>query len=388
MRLTLLFLLFIINFSFSSVSYAKRFALVIGNSDYKIGALKNPANDAKDMSSLLKKKGFQVQKLTNANKQQMEQAINTFTKRLHQKNAVGLFYFAGHGVEVNGQNYLIPVGKAIENETEVEYDGVNAGRVMSGMRRAGNNLNMVILDACRNNPFAKSFRSGSRGLARVESRGSMVLYATSPGEVAADGDGKNGLFTQHLMESMNTPNLSIDEVFNLTANKVSNHTGGQQLPWKSGVIINGDKFHFTIAAPNAKVVTIVQQSEQPNRAEIAFWESIRNENDPVFFKRYLEEYPEGIYADLAHLKVLRTSYKPETFNPPNVNFGEWNITTAKKAYRVGKFDKATLKKILRELQINYDSTVRQLKMDYRNKQLSKAEYKMSVRRAKATYAGR
>ena len=173
-------------------AHAQRYALVIGNSNYgsNIGALKNPINDAKDMSALLRKKDFKVTTLTNANQRQMEQSIAQFSKQLNEKNAVGLFFFAGHGIEVGGRNYLIPLNANINGEGDVKYEAVDAGRVMSGMEYAGNNLNMIVLDACRNNPFARSFRSASRGLARMDPpKGSLVLYATSPGDVAADGSG-------------------------------------------------------------------------------------------------------------------------------------------------------------------------------------------------------
>ena len=202
------FVLLAMAFMITQVSYAQRYALVIGNSNYgaEVGALKNPVNDAKDMSVLLKKKQFKVTTLLNANRREMKQSIAIFTKQLHEKNAVGLFFYAGHGVEVEGRNYLIPLGANINGEGDVEFEAVDAGRVMGGMEYAGNKLNMVILDACRNNPFARSFRSASRGLARMDPpKGSLILYATSPGEAAADGSGRNGVFTQHLLKAIDTP---------------------------------------------------------------------------------------------------------------------------------------------------------------------------------------
>lgn len=295
---------FVILLLLVSVSYAQRYALVIGNGNYKISSLKNPVNDASDMAVLLEEKGFKVQKLINANQRQMDKAIAQFTNRLHQKNAVGLFYYAGHGIEVNGRNYLIPLGANIEDETTIKYESVDAGRVMDGMERAGNNLNMVILDACRNNPYARSFRSSSRGLAQMDAaKGSLVLYATSPGDVALDGAGRNGLFTQHLMASIKKPDLSVEEVFKQTAKGVYQSTAGKQIPWQAGVII--DNFYFTIDAPNAKIATITQASVNSNQAEILFWESIKNEVDPEFFNSYLTKYPKGLFSEIALLKVKR-----------------------------------------------------------------------------------
>ena len=254
MRFFLLCLLTVIASIFSASLYAQRYALVIGNSQYKVGKLRNPVNDANAMATLLQKKGFQVQELTDANKRQINTAIRDFTNQLHQKNAVGLFYYAGHGVEIDGRNYLVPIGADIKNETDVEYESVDAGRVMAAMERAGNNLNIVILDACRDNPYARSFRSSSRGLARMDAaKGSLVLYATSPGDVASDGTGRNGLFTEHLMESIDTPDLKVEDVFKSTAQKVYKATDGKQLPWQSGVIL--DNFYFTEGAPESNTST-------------------------------------------------------------------------------------------------------------------------------------
>jgi formylglycine-generating enzyme required for sulfatase activity len=288
------------------LSYAQRYALVIGNSNYGagIGVLKNPVNDAKDMSAMLTKKQFKVTTLTNANKRQMKQGIAAFTKKLNEKNAVGLFFYAGHGVEVAGRNYLIPLGVTIEGEGDVEFEAIDAGRVMGGMEVAGNNLNMVILDACRNNPFSRSFRSASRGLARMDPpKGSLILYATSPGDVASDGKGRNGLFTQHLLKAMNTPGITVEKVFKTTANKVYKSSNKKQLPWQSGVML-GD-FYFTINAVQAETVSINPVESNSNQAEIIFWDGIKNETTPDFFRSYLSQYPEGLYAQLAKIKIQR-----------------------------------------------------------------------------------
>ena len=244
----------------ASPVYAKRYALVIGNSDYgeKIGFLKNPVNDANDMALSLREKNFNVTKLINASQREMEEGISKFTKKLHNKNAVGLFFFAGHGMGLHGSNYLIPIGANVDGENDVKYEAVDAERVMSGMQYAGNNLNMVILDACRNNPFTRSFRSVSRGLIRVSPpKGSLILYATSPGDVAADGSGRNGVFTQHLLTAMNTTNANVEQVFKETANKVYNATNKKQLPWQSGVILG--EFYFS--GQNDTTVSSVKSEE-------------------------------------------------------------------------------------------------------------------------------
>ena len=172
----------------SSASAAERVALVIGNGDYAEAPLSNPANDARDMGKTLKMLGFEVQRHVNLNEKQMHRAIRKFGDDLAQAE-VGLFYYAGHGMQVGGRNYLIPIGADIEREDEVRYEAVEAGQVLAKMESAQNPVNILILDACRNNPVGRSFRSATRGLARVESPvGSIVLYATAPGRTAAAGD--------------------------------------------------------------------------------------------------------------------------------------------------------------------------------------------------------
>jgi formylglycine-generating enzyme required for sulfatase activity len=309
MDIMLRLLSFLLLLSLAQSTYAQRYALVIGNSRYgaDIGELKNPVNDASDMAALLKRKDFNVIKLINADKRQMKEAISRFTQHLSEKNAVGLFFFAGHGVEVGGRNFLIPVNSNIQGEGDVEYEAIDAGRVMANMEYAGNNLNMVILDACRNNPFARSFRSASRGLARMDPpKGSLILYATSPGDVASDGNGRNGVFTQYLLKAIDTPGYTVEKVFKTTANQVYQATKKKQLPWQSGVMLG--EFYFTINAPNAQTVTIAptavsKPTNSAQQAEILFWDSIKNETRPEFFQSYLDQYPEGIYVALAKLKL-------------------------------------------------------------------------------------
>jgi len=220
----------------------KRVALVIGNADYRIGKLKNPVNDARDISAKLKKQGFEVTRLLNADQRKMEKAIKGFSRKLGS-NTIGLFYFAGHGMEVQGQNYLIPVGSEIEVEEDVKYEAVNAGRVLNGMEKADNGLNIVVLDACRNNPFGRKFRSASRGLSEMRpASGSLILYATEPGKLAQDGDGRNGIFTQNLLKTMDEPGLTVEEVFKKTALAVNDMSNGKQRPWYEGLILG--QFYF------------------------------------------------------------------------------------------------------------------------------------------------
>ena len=206
----LLFILFIYPFAFNqaqdldsykpekiSSSYSSRLALVIGNSDYINSPLKNPANDAKAITIELKKAGFDVLSYTDLDRRGMRNAIHEFGDKLSASKGVGLFYYAGHGLQSQGINYLVPVKAEINRQYDIEDECVKADLVLRMMELYENPMNIIILDACRNNPYSRSFRSLSRGLAQPESApiGTIVAFATAPGKTASDGDGENGLYT-------------------------------------------------------------------------------------------------------------------------------------------------------------------------------------------------
>jgi len=221
---------------------SQRFALVIGNAEYKTAPLKNPVNDAKDITSALKEVGFSVELLTNAKQRVMEESIRKLGRQL-RSGGVGLFYFAGHGFQVKGRNYLLPVNARIESEADVRYESVDAGRVLAQMEDAQNGLNIIILDACRDNPFARSFRSDEKGLAKMDApTGSYLAYSTAPGSVAADGIGRNGLYTSQLLKHIKSPGLKLEEVFKRVRIDVAKSSGNKQIPWDSSSLM-GD-FYF------------------------------------------------------------------------------------------------------------------------------------------------
>lgn len=241
--ITIVLLVYSFGFSERGIKIKEsRLALVIGNGAYKKAPLRNPVNDAYDMAEALRKMGFEVIHKENASQRSMENAIRYFGKRL-RKGGVGLFYFAGHGIQVKGINYLIPVDARIESESDVKYECVDAGRVLGKMEDAGNHLNIVVLDACRDNPFERSFRSSSGGLARMDApKGSLIAYATAPGSVAAEGIGRNGVYTKHLLKHMQIPGLAVEQVLKRTRIEVMNETGDKQVPWESSSLIGN--FYF------------------------------------------------------------------------------------------------------------------------------------------------
>ncbi len=210
-----------------------RLALVIGNSAYSNASLSNPVNDAVDVASELRRHNFKVTLLTDADQKTMEDAIRQFGRKLNQ-GSTGLFYFAGHGVQSDGQNYLIPLAADVSTETDLRYKAVNLSMILDQMKVAANPINMVVLDACRNNPLQRKFRSNSRGLARVSKtpNGFLLAYATAPGELALDGEGRNGIYTKHFLDSLKyNSHLPVELLFKEVLKGVKNETRGVQIPW-------------------------------------------------------------------------------------------------------------------------------------------------------------
>jgi hypothetical protein len=213
----------------------QRYALVIGNGAYKGGLaqLKNSANDARDVAAAFKRLGYKVELLVDADEPSMEAAAVRLAESLGSSpQATGVFYYAGHGVQSQGVNYLIPVGANIPAEAFLKTKALSAQTVLDLMQGAANKLNLVILDACRDNPFAWSRSAASRGLSVVGSQppGSIIVFATSAGGTAQDGTGRNGLFTQELLKNLETPGLDLDATLNRTAAGVQKASGNRQNP--------------------------------------------------------------------------------------------------------------------------------------------------------------
>jgi WD40 repeat protein len=210
-----------------------KYALVIGNGAYtNITRLNNPVNDATDIAVALQGLGFQVDIVTNGSLDQMENAVVRLKNRLNiNANAYGFFYYAGHGVQSVGENYLIPVDANIASESFLRTKALQMQAVLDELNQAENVLNIVVLDACRDNPFSWS-RSASRGLQVVSSQpaDSIIIYATSAGQVAQDGTGRNGLFTEQLLKNLKTPGLEVNELFRRTGADVANASNRRQIP--------------------------------------------------------------------------------------------------------------------------------------------------------------
>ena len=214
---------------------SQRLALVIGNSDYAEKPLSNPFNDAQDMAEVLEQLGFDVIKKTNLDHRGMKTAVRDFGQRLRYGGGVGLFYYAGHGFQYQNQNYLVPIGADIQSEADIEYELFHAGYVLSQMEYANNGMNIVILDACRSNPFRRSFsRDIGQGLTIMDApKGAVIAFATAPNETAADGTGRNGTFTKHLLAALRSnPCRGISDLLIEVTGNVDRETNGRQVPWQ------------------------------------------------------------------------------------------------------------------------------------------------------------
>ncbi len=269
-------------------------ALVIGNSHYAhFSPLKNTLNDASDMRKILKSKGFDVLYLKDGDLRSMKKIVRKFSHKLKQ-GGVGFFYYAGHGLEVNGKNYLIPVDTEASEEDEIEFESLPVDLIISKMENSHNRLNIIVLDACRNNPFSR----GGGGLAQINNaKGMYIAFATAPGKVASDGGGgRNGLFTKNLIKYIEQPGLSLNDVFDKTRASVNEESNGAQWPWTSSSIIGSFYFQPDTSSPapysplsdqsaeKAELQRLRELKQQREAAEREELERLREEE-----KRYREQ---------------------------------------------------------------------------------------------------
>jgi hypothetical protein len=283
----------------------KRVALVIGNSAYPgLAALKNPVNDASDIAAKLRSLGFDVTLKTNVNLKQMLRAMTEFGGKLSD-GSVALFFYAGHGMQVRGKNYLIPVDAEILSEAAVSSEAADADQLLDKLAPA--RVSMVILDACRNNPFERKFRSGGGGgLAQMNApAGTLVAYATAPGKTASDGTGRNGLYTHELLSAMGEPNRKVEDVFKRVRTNVLKKSRETQIPWESSSL-TGD-FYFM---PGAALTPSPAAPETPpppatavDEAERMLWQAVERSNNPADYEIYLKQYSRGHYVQLAMARL-------------------------------------------------------------------------------------
>lgn len=284
------------NLAVSTAGGERRIALLVGNSAYKEAPLRNPVNDVRDMATALRKLDFEVIEKTNVTQKELNRAIVQFGEKL-RADTVALFFYAGHGMQVKGKNYLIPVDAQIRSEASVRAETVDVDGVLDQLTVSS--LNIVILDACRNNPFERRFRSVGGGLAQMDApKGSLVAYATAPGKTAADGQSRNGLYTQELLKHIQTPGLPLEAVFKRVRIGVMAASGEAQTPWETSSL-TGDFFFRPVAGATPVAAPQAEAPVDPAAQDVAFWRSIEHSRNMADFEAYLRSYPDGQYVALA-----------------------------------------------------------------------------------------
>lgn len=298
--------------SFSSQSYSgmtgNRHALVIANANYtgdpNILPLKNPLNDGRDMKKTLQDVGFNVVYRENtANKRQIKEAVREFTQQLRSGD-VGVFYYAGHAVQVKGKNYLLPTQVRLPSERDVEYETLSAQYVLDQMEDVGNGFNIVLLDACRDNPLPQKRTRGAAkgGLAEMrQPKGSIIGFATSPNDTALDGAGRNGIYTKHLIEALKTPGLTVEGMLKKVRDGVWDETDGRQVPWENSSL-RGD-FCFS------GCVTEAQRASERDRIRFK-QEQGRLQRDKERLEAQLREKNRSQQQD-THSEALRQKQEEE-----------------------------------------------------------------------------
>lgn len=276
-----------------------RLALVIGNAAYKVDALDNPINDARLVAESLKKAGFNVTLRENLDRTSLVNTMREFGSRLNE-STVAVVYYAGHGLQLRDRNYLIPVDAEIRSEDEIPIAGLDLSFILGRMSFARSRINIVILDACRNNPFAGKTVAAQQGLAQMDAPvGTLLAFATAPGKLAADsGGGANSLYAAYLAKHMLTPGLPVESVFKRVREGVVRDTKEQQVPWESSSLQG--EFAFV---PGVAPIREANTTDLETAGELAFWNSIQNSNRADEYRAYLRQYPNGRFAALAQTRI-------------------------------------------------------------------------------------
>jgi uncharacterized caspase-like protein len=280
----------------------ERLALVIGNASYPGNELLNPKNDAKAVTELLTKAGFQVDARYDATRGDLQQAIQRFGQRLKDPQVrFAVFYYAGHGLQQDWRNYLVPVDAKVRGATDVQKQTVEVGELMRYMSEARGRNYLVILDACREDPFVGAYRPAAKGLSPFDApAGSLLAYATAPGQLAYDGRGSNGLYTKHLVRELALPDTSLEDAFKRVRLNVRMESEGRQIPWES-TSLEQDVILF----PQRKGTLSVAELEQRFEQEMAAWTRVRNSNDVQRLTEFIRSYPSGNASELAQARLNR-----------------------------------------------------------------------------------
>ncbi len=282
-----------------------RVALIIGNGSYKSSRLKNPRNDARLMAKTLAAAGFDVMTVMDASAGNMRQAVSDFGSRLQTPGSVALFYYAGHGVQVDGDNYLIPLDADIRNSEDVTEYGIALQSVMRTMERSGARMNIVVLDACRDNPFsAGAWTASINGLASVVAPAdTLIAYATGPGQLADDGEGSNSPYTAALSSEILQPGATLEDVFRATRRHVLERTGNRQTPWEHSSLVS--QFYFVPKIDDSATQPPGGSGQDARVAEMEAWERVKGSQDAEAFKAHIALFPDGLFSELAAVRLAK-----------------------------------------------------------------------------------
>lgn len=287
----------------------RRVALVIGNASYASGPLRNPVNDARAIAMHLRGLGFHVIARENLKTREISGVYREFRGAI-TRDAVALVFYAGHGVQFKGQNYFPATDSVIHSEDDVPQQSLHLSTLLNMMEESRAAVSLVFLDACRDNPFARSFRSGSIGMARVEAAaGTLIHYATRPGSVAADGNGKHGTYTEALLAHLSEPNLPVELMLKRVANRVAASTGGRQEPWMEGSLRGEFLFRRSndIAAhsPATASAPATGRPVAADDPDTALWLAVEKAGGYEDYEVYLRQFARGKYSGLAQQRMQR-----------------------------------------------------------------------------------
>jgi hypothetical protein len=306
----------------------QRVALVIGNSNYQSAPkLANPGNDAQSVAQLLNSAGFEVTQATDLTRSDMVRVVQDFSSRVAERGpgTVAMIYYAGHGVQVAGENYLLPVDARISAPADLDGNSLRLVDLMGTLESIPSRMRIVVLDACRNNPFPEVNDAG-RGLAIVDApRGSIVGYSTAPGMEAQDGDGNHSPYTSAFLNNASKPNLPIEQLFKRVRLEVNNSTSGKQTPWESSSLTS-DFYFFgdtAVAAGRAPDRTPIMQaaSNLPSRSVRQAYDYVLSEGTPEYYEEFIRLYPHDPLCDhirllLGNLQVATAWHKAVIANSP------------------------------------------------------------------------
>lgn len=284
----------------STLNAIPRIALVIGNAKYRDAPLKNPINDAQSISNELQKVGFKVTMQLDAGRATLVDAIEKFSAELAKSRGVGMFYYAGHGAQLGWRNYLIPVDAEIDKLEDMKTKTVDLSSLLGGISKAANPMNVIILDACRDNPFGTRVPTEQKGLSQFDAPpGSLIAYATAPGNTAADGNGSNGLFTENLLREIRVPDAKIEDVLKRVRLGVRRSSQGAQIPWET-TSLEEDFYFLPPASIKKKSEAELNRQYTEQKRE---WDKLKDSKNVDDFYAFLNKYPSGFITEQATYQI-------------------------------------------------------------------------------------